>query len=555
MTQRGAVSTLYQCTEQDIRSQITAFRDDHGSELDRNAQYDSLSLEVRASMKLAGISKKVWIENRSDWSKHKSGAVLQKSITIFASFLENFSGIATIAKAADQQYGGIAFGTISLLLSVVVHKAQREQTLEDAFEEISSNLPRLDTLTRLRREESDPEQTRHFQKLMELIASTFFHIVQFARQATEYYGSVKQRWKDTLRSEPTKNKTIEKIRKNLQEIRWVCDMLMILKMDALQRNLSDMRTDVGSMRIDVSGTYKEAITSSDRILKAQSSWNAAHLTELRRLLNVPAHGDHTNLEHYKKILLQILFDGSPSTGTRHVRPKEITMDLLRQDSDFNEWWQSKKSCMFLAGGSNFEEKSGSVDLNWISLAAVLVVEAARKHNPKTAVYLAQTSFTVTKRKRSANWAILANIIYQLAEMHEDLLRSKLDTIQSAVLDAAWRSSNAETFMNHVHPLLVDILKAFSTDDEIIIVIDRLDKSQCAWEDDDECDSHTNMLYYMEGLLRIAADAHCRIKIFLTVDAARLRRTDRRTIVLPLARNQKEALLLKKEWCQVTEEVF
>jgi hypothetical protein len=398
----------------------------------------------------------------------------------------------------------------------------------------------------------DKEQMIHFDHLERLIASTFAHIVAFARQATEYYGSWTHRLKDTFRSEPSKNKIVELIRKNLEEIRNGCDMLMLLKISSLERKVSDMSVHVGEIRKDGLTTSFNVSEARREVSKVQLSWNISHLTELRRLLNVPERSDHTNLDHYKKILMQTLF-GRAASGTRHIRPRQITMDLLTHDADFASWWQSKKSCMFLAGGSNFDQPSGSVDLNWISLAAVLVAEEARRRNYNTAVYLAQTDFTVNRRRRSTNWAIIASLIYQIAQMHENLLTNKFDTIQEIVSAAAWKSSSAKDFMEHVDTLFLEILGEFPADQEIYLIIDRLDKCQCAEEEDESCDAHSNMLYYMEGLLRIAADAPCCLKIFLSVNASQLHRGDRKEIVLNS--KQREALLWKNDWSQATEDVY
>lgn len=47
----------------------------------------------------------------------------------FSDFLESFSGIVEIVKAADQQYGGLAYGTLSVFLSVAVRKdSERKQS-------------------------------------------------------------------------------------------------------------------------------------------------------------------------------------------------------------------------------------------------------------------------------------------------------------------------------------------------------------------------------------------------------------------------------------------
>lgn len=64
------------------------------------------------------------LTNRSRWkedrqrSSRRAGAALQRWLNAFAGFLESYSGIVEVVKAADQQYGGLAYGTLSILLGV-----------------------------------------------------------------------------------------------------------------------------------------------------------------------------------------------------------------------------------------------------------------------------------------------------------------------------------------------------------------------------------------------------------------------------------------------------
>ncbi len=54
-----------------------------------------------------------WVKNRSKASRH-----VQNFATKFSGFLESYSGIVEVVKGADQQYGGLAYGTLSVFLIV-----------------------------------------------------------------------------------------------------------------------------------------------------------------------------------------------------------------------------------------------------------------------------------------------------------------------------------------------------------------------------------------------------------------------------------------------------
>lgn len=59
-------------------------------------------------------------DEKSDWarSRPKASQYAQSFVTKFSDFLESYSGIVEIVKGADQQYGGLAYGTLSLFLVV-----------------------------------------------------------------------------------------------------------------------------------------------------------------------------------------------------------------------------------------------------------------------------------------------------------------------------------------------------------------------------------------------------------------------------------------------------
>ena len=60
-------------------------------------------------------SRSRWKEDKQRLSR-KAGVALQRWLNAFAGFLESYSGIVEVVKAAYQQYGGLAYGTLSILL-------------------------------------------------------------------------------------------------------------------------------------------------------------------------------------------------------------------------------------------------------------------------------------------------------------------------------------------------------------------------------------------------------------------------------------------------------
>ena len=102
------VSEIYGTTDDALKSDIAVYQ---GS--------DQLDIPLEAFQLLEEADKR-----RMSWSTQrktglrKAGSSVQKFLNTFSAFLESFSGIVGIVKAAGNQYGGLAYSTLSILLKV-----------------------------------------------------------------------------------------------------------------------------------------------------------------------------------------------------------------------------------------------------------------------------------------------------------------------------------------------------------------------------------------------------------------------------------------------------
>lgn len=114
------------------------------------------------------------------------------SQSTFSDFLRSYSGIVELVKAADSQYGGLAYGTLSLLLSVsCVAKIEIAGWCEEGrssqrttgrcdrrkLEELGLNFPRLEILDHIY------PSTR----IRELVVLIYKDVIKFARESATYY--------------------------------------------------------------------------------------------------------------------------------------------------------------------------------------------------------------------------------------------------------------------------------------------------------------------------------------------------------------------------------
>lgn len=70
----------------------------------------------------ANTEKTRWGTRRKQGSR-QIGSTIQRFAKNFSAFLESYSGIVEMVKTGDNQYGGLAYGTLSLLLSVNAQKS------------------------------------------------------------------------------------------------------------------------------------------------------------------------------------------------------------------------------------------------------------------------------------------------------------------------------------------------------------------------------------------------------------------------------------------------
>lgn len=126
-------------------------------------------------------SKKLW-RKKQEKPARKPGVWVQRWLTVFGDFLSNYSGIVEVVKGVDGQYGGLAYGTLSVLLAIPIQKDHYERDIEDALDEFAVTFPRLDTISAVAGAGGDSSEIKS------LISRTYGGIVLFARECIKYYN-------------------------------------------------------------------------------------------------------------------------------------------------------------------------------------------------------------------------------------------------------------------------------------------------------------------------------------------------------------------------------
>jgi hypothetical protein len=103
-----SIDANYDTTYSDPKAELSVLQAEVTGEEDANKAHEGLR---------KALTSRRWKEDRQR-SSRKAGVALQKWLNAFAGFLESYSGIVEVVKAADQQYGGLAYETLSILLGV-----------------------------------------------------------------------------------------------------------------------------------------------------------------------------------------------------------------------------------------------------------------------------------------------------------------------------------------------------------------------------------------------------------------------------------------------------
>jgi hypothetical protein len=492
---------LYNITKSDVEERIERLVDEDSSA--------SVQLKAASKLYLATKAFDNWKSDRRTGKIRKAGSGLQKVLCTIGDFLQGFSGIAEIIKGADQQYGGLAYGTVMLMTSVAVHKQKREESIEEALEELAYAFPRLELLQRVRPNDN----------MRKLIVEVFELVIIFCRETAAYFAHKMARLLKTLSPKEQKMNTLARLRIKLSEIHKECAVMMLEELADTRKQLDDVQRHL--RRIELTGD-----DTNIRVREGHEHWarksrqraKEAYLGELKPLL-APKQPDYapdsTIVTRYKKVLRNEFSDH----GNKQQSAVQMSPKLLNDEELFSTWLNGTGSSILMLGGNNWLDDS-SLQLNWLSYASIIVVEEVYTH-PKTCLltFFCQSDYTVPKRKRCFFPDVLNSLIFQLAQQHPDGLRVFQEEIRDAVKSPLWQVKGSLESFEAMTKLLAKLMASFEEGTIFTVVIDRLD--QCRWSDDpdDEANELDKAVASLIYLIQNSSISHLVVKVLLVMDGA------------------------------------
>ncbi|KAH6621736.1 hypothetical protein C7974DRAFT_414441 [Boeremia exigua] len=445
---------------------------------------------ILASTALFGLK-----TERESGNARKAGVETQKVLSNIGSFLQGFSGIAEIVKAADQQFGGLAYGTVSILATVAVNKAEREEFIEEVLEELAHAFPRLNVL-----EHIEPRDS-----LRALMIGAFEVTIYFCRRTTEYcMASSVKRIKEASLKRDEMLKTVSRLRIKLSEIHKECEVIMMQDLKEIRSTLDAMTIKLNTAALEVNETkvrlqevqargkevHATGEDTNNRVREGQawmerqeqSRAQKAYLSELKKSLAIKDMMKAPDAIYRVRSLLRRLAENQEQNCKNAAQLSPV---ILKANKTFREWNEEPRSSMLVLGGYNFvrdidSEPESEEEMSWLSFASVWYTEDALRKPGLTLSYFGQLNYTVRKQHRHTFWYVMKTFVYQLAQtLPEDLLEQHEKVLSETNL-SSWNAANSVEAIEQMIGVLTTLLDVIPEDVRVSIAIDRLD--HCRWDD-------------------------------------------------------------------------
>ncbi|KAF6816153.1 hypothetical protein CMUS01_12326 [Colletotrichum musicola] len=465
-------------TLEDILEEIQELKENHETITDEAAKGET----VRAFG-----SKNLW-RRKQEKTARRPGVWVQRWLNVFGDFLSSYSGIVEVVKGVEGQYGGLAFGTLSVLLAIPIQKDHYERDIEDALDEFAATFPRLDSISTVADGSSDSSD-----RIKKLVARAYGEIVFFARECIKYYS-------DTSLGV---RKQIAEIRHLLAEIRWESEILA-------ERRIAEL--------IDRSRTIeRELVNIRAASRQKQVEDDEKTLLELQSLLAIDKADHHTNDGRYKALLDEAFSDVFPDPD---LSSRMLLETFLAEPSSLT-WLNSRESSVLNISGEN----GGFADdttLSWLFYAPLLLKsELERDEKILVSSYFCQISPMMHASTRPWLKDVLSSLFFQIARRHPGLLRSGFGDFASLFEGANWRI-DASSALGEAGNGLISLLSKLNSDDTVVLMVDRLDQS-CLEEKSDM--GQTEFLEPLEWFHNVAKRATCIVKVLLVTNQRACGRKD------------------------------
>ena len=118
---------------------------------------------------------------------------------------------------------------------------------------------------------------------------------------------------------------------------------------------------------------------------------------------------------------------------------------------------------------------------------------------------------MSDQRRPPLQELMAYLLYQIVVSSPELIQTGSHLIETAISRDEWKDINEEIALEAMRACLMDLLGLFPADEEITLVLDRVDR--CCYDDE----ALSGQVLLMQ-LLNFVLEAHCILKILVVASS-------------------------------------
>ena len=244
----------------------------------------------------------------------------------------------------------------------------------------------------------------------------------------------------------------------------------------------------------------EAIAAQDIISKDNEN-----LEDFRRTLeHIPP--NYENQEWCRKALFEA-FPGAFGDDKDFLgwsgRYVQMTPGLLDSSSEYQGWKECLSPCLLVLGGlTESEGQASQSTCSWLSPASSHIFHNLAAVKKKVVFFSCHPD---TRSRHISLRLMVSSLLSQFLAWQPSILRNRVKEFESVVRSEKWNSEDQHEALECQFGLLERVIKELPSQEEIFMILDRLDIFQCA--------KH-NLLSALQRLIR---NSHSLVKVAVFMD--------------------------------------
>ncbi|KAL8647693.1 MAG: hypothetical protein Q9210_005402 [Variospora velana] len=430
--------------------------------LDTQEDFKKDIQQIKSLKKFSDSSSVKNFSELEQMKRSKASKYTQNFTTKFSGFLESYSGIVEVVKGADQQYGGLAYSTMSLFLIVAVNKSRHESVIEETMDNVHWSLPRMRAL----------KEIYPTKELEDLVAKFYTEVMQFLRQSIKYYGrpGYVRLW-HVISHPPQMGLEVDvaKIASKINEVKEESTI-------GLHQRVRDVQNQFSANEKNVASRFDQVDTRIDQVDARFGQVDARFGQVDKKILEIKQRHIEENQIELRNLLMpgwtEQVHD-SELASYQSLLEKEFgadcierTLSDLRGREEYVQWRNIKQSCILRLSGHT----SNDTGLCWLSAIIPGLIKQLRRQKHQLIFSLIEQQPWMQEEVPMEK--IITNITFQLLQRWSEDVHDwkRFNEVQQELKK---KHTWAEDLVS-LRRVLVLLLAQF---EETTIILDRIDRAK------------------------------------------------------------------------------